>query len=287
MNTEILIGESIVAYIAGIKHGITHDKKIVSALEMDFIDVDIDKANEQRKKLKPRIHSLERIESTLVGLVSGIVGVGSTLNPQMFTEGALCGGFSFYAGLQTGRFVNKWKRDHAKLSQDEESHIDNIIENLRKCYKDDDNRYNELRDKFAEYSVGLVDEHGRSPKLFKQLREKWNGAVAPLREYREVRDFFNNTPEEAGSAMSIYKGERLVDAVIVHEDKLYTINIDQLNDEDPKMPEETAWNGTVDKAFNHVQDIANYHNVILVKGPNEMPLEVKLSMAKMYYQMRK
>lgn len=294
MRLEIIIGQTIGGLVAGFRHGITHDNKILYGVEMKLLDVEAETAKKVMSETKNILRKTEYHESIIAGGITGAVSLGMTLDATYFSTGILIGASSYYCGLQAGKLYSNIKRSKAEFTTDEESIVDNYLTNIQACYRTDDIQYEKLTDKLLEY-VRDLDKQKASPKIHKQLLEKVMQSLKPIQEYRRFKNFFRAADDNI-SVMPMYKDkDQIVDAIIIHDNRLYRIGMGDIKvpkgeediDDMRKSMEELSWDGTVDKAFTHIQELNNIRNLMIVSGPNELPIEVKLMAAQMSYKIKK
>jgi len=292
IETLIIGTECVAGFAAGFKHGITHDRNLIAVLEMKESEADKEKYDNAKKHISKDLNITEIKESGIVGFIIGMTNLGCTANPQMFSEGLFAVGVSTYLGLKAGKIYSKFRRDHAKITPEQESAIDEYLSELKACYKNDDDSFDKTSEKLRDYWSEIYTA-ARSPKLEKQMLEKIKPVLAPLGDYRNLKRLMKNTEDGIGATSFYDKKDKPIDVLFVHDYKLFRFNVETLKDVSNEegfknfidRMEQLPWSGTVDDMFNHMQDLGNYRTVIVVNGPSDAPMEMKLMAAKSYYKM--
>jgi hypothetical protein len=284
MELELLAIEGIGGFVAGFRHGMTHDRHIIAAAELNnYMENNDEKTEELLKETRRSLYSrIEVRESSVIGGIVGLFNAGVTLNPNMFLGGLLTTATTVYLGLQAGKAYSKFKRDKRTLTIEENVKLNNYLHSMQACHREDDPLYEELETKVITY-IGELSHH--NPKLAKEAIDRVKKNVGPCNDYRRIMKFLKHSGHSMDT-MSIYKdNQKPVRILMMHDKKVYLINPENITERDTF--EELSWDGTADKLFNHTQELGNYHNLLMVSGPEHAPMEIKLIAAKIDYELRK
>lgn len=309
MKLELIIGEVLAGFIGGIPNGIARDRKINFGLELIeelngensmFREVlkdnfEQEQFSEEQNYALNKLYSASQIALPLMtGLYIGLINTVALKDIFGFPVGLVAVALPVYFGGELGEKLSKNRRKKAKLNEKEISSIDSYLENYKQSIiEGNESKITKVREEIMA-SIGELLLKKRNIKIFKPVLQKMKDTTLYAKKYRDVKNFLaEDTPHNVLNAFRIGPPQYKKASCLVFHNNSKDVYLLQFNAERYRSiqdietkegsalletllkTEKLSWNGTVDEIMKLVNSYGKENPILLVKGKEDMPLQLK------------